>query len=182
MNDQKPAHACVFSLTGTIVEDKTAAVDSTPSEITKFEDAKPWGNVAPSRGDLLFRASPSSIDEIIRQESLNHPLYYIYAHFEGLERTTEANNEGGIVDYIWPIKTQDGSDRHLSVLSYSMSYHKSANYDPHAEPPYSLTNDDFSNVAWNIKYLFHEVESSRKYLGAIVLGLVILIVIIIWRH
>ena len=127
--------------------------------------------------DIDARVTSNAMDELLRQDSLKHPVFYVEFAIDGMKRTTEANSEGQLIDTRWVLT--NGVDGGKSrVLGIQFHYPPSVVYEQKESAPLLPTRDDILSIGGLIQRQIAISERIRAYatisciIAALVLALV----------
>ena len=127
------------------------------------------------------RVTSSAMDELIRQDSLGHPVFYVEIAIDGIERTTGENNEGRLVDSKWLLKEEWGHKK-SRVAGIQFHYSDSIAYAEKEAAPLLPTKDDFRSLQGLIEHQLAESKRIRRFTQVLCfIGIIILV--LVWnRH
>ena len=145
------------------------------------ELSEPWGLVDLSAGDLTLRTSTRTIDELIRQNGVGQRIYYIEVDLDGLERTTAANSEDGLVKYLWQDQLKGAYDRGSRVNHYGVHYHASEIYSDTVAPESQSTNKDPESSGPLLEKLVSESKRTSWFVQMLCV-LVLVVIALIWNR
>ncbi len=142
-----------------------------------------WGHADPSSGDIELKATSKLMEELIRQDGLGRRVYYMEIAVDGLEPTTKANSEGGLVKFIWPASRDRASRIFWPVRGYGLHFHDSPTYqDPSTQEPTVTTLAESQSIWERVTHLLAHARSIERYSLLICWLLAILIAVIIWKR
>jgi hypothetical protein len=82
---------------------------------------------------------------------------------EGLECTTQENNEGGLVAYTCQSRMPNGDRRESAATAFALHYYKSAPYEPPVSPVTPLSPEHLTPLSNNSALLLAELKRINKF-------------------
>jgi hypothetical protein len=125
------------------------------------------------------RITPNAMDELIRQEGFGRPVYYADIAIEGMESTTEENNEGQLIDARWALPR--GLD-HSRVESIQFHYYESAAYAKRETAPVAPTKEDFFALQSLIEQQLEESKRISWFAQILCVIGIVIVVLLFSRH
>jgi hypothetical protein len=152
-----------------------------PPEKHDWSKAQSYGSADLSNATVTLRASPKVVDELIRQDTFGHKLFYIELAIAGLEHTTQENNEGGLVEYRWQSRSKNGDHHESSVTAFALHYCKSTTYEPSAAPITPLSPEHLTPLSNALALVLAELKRINWFVQILCI-LAIVIIGLIWRR
>jgi hypothetical protein len=147
-------------------------------------DDKPnWGSADLSSSDprLWLVAPREAIEELIRQDGLGRRILHLDVDFDGLERTTNENGEGGLIAYRWHDRNERGYERASSVKSYAVAFYSSTMYAEQTSPPPPPSREDLQTILGAVATLIEETRKTKLLIRIACILAAIIAILIWWR-
>jgi hypothetical protein len=130
---------------------------------------------------IKARVTLNAMDELLRQDSFGRPLSYVEIAIDGIERATDANSEGGLIDERW-ILTDEYDGPKSRVLQIQFHFIPSAVYEEKEPEPLLPTKADLLSLQEIVHRQCAETKRIRIYAATLCIIGALLLVLVLIRH